>query len=128
MREGTTQRHILPLAQLPPAQPKARGGRQPYRRGATAERQLLRDLQQGGVLALRSAGSAGPFDLAVCLAGGGRLLQVKLKSASPTEAQLQRWLEALPEVPSGWSSELWLKTTGHDWRVIVKDAAEEASA
>jgi hypothetical protein len=116
-----SQPRLLSERQLPPAQPKARGGNRPYRRGAVAERQLLHDLQAAGDLAVRLAGSAGPYDLYVLLPGGGRLLQVKLCSASPTEGQIGRWLAALPEVPSGWTAELWYRTP-RGWQAIVKDA------
>lgn len=109
MSERVTRYHLPGLATVA-ALPKARGGRRPYRRGSDAERALLRDLQQDGALALRSAGSGGPYDLAVILPHGGRLFQCKLVSASPTEGQIARWLAALPPVPDGWSSELWVRT------------------
>ena len=115
-----SQRHLLPLAELPPAQPRARGGSRPYRRGADAERRLVRELAFDNALVLRSTGSAGPFDLAVVLPNGGRLLQCKLTGTTPTAGQIQRWLDAMPDVPNGWSSELWIRTA-RGWESIVKE-------
>ncbi len=98
---------------------KPHGGSSYYRRGSRAERELLRQLQQDGLLAIRSSGSHGPFDLCVITAGGGRLIQCKLCGAVPTEATVRRWLDAMPPVPPGWSAELWYRT-GAGWRAIVK--------
>lgn len=117
MSERVTRYHLPGLASVPTV-PKPRGGNRPYRRGADAERQLLRELQQAGCLAVRSSGSAGPFDLYVPLPGGGRALQCKCAGTEPTEGQIGRWLAALPEVPAGWTRELWVKVAGKGWRQI----------
>jgi len=112
-------RHLLPLSQLPPAQPKPRGGARPYRLGADAERALAREFFIDGRLVMRSSGSCGPFDLAVILPDGGRLLQVKMCGVTPTEATIARWLESMPPVPPGWSAELWYRTSA-GWRSLTK--------
>ncbi|GEM_PF-1950578 len=107
----------LPLAGVVTApSTKPRGGSSQYRRGSRAERELLREFQATGLLAVRSASSHGPFDLWVALPGGGRLLQCKCCTGEPSEAAVARWLAALPAVPAGWSSELWVKAAGHGWR------------
>ena len=98
---------------------KPRGGSSYYRRGSRAERELLQQLQQDGLLAIRSSGSHGPFDLVVVTAGGGRLLQVKKCGVTPSEATIVRWLGQMPDVPDGWSAELWYRTP-RGWSSIAK--------
>jgi len=112
-------RHLLPLSQLPPAQPRPRGGSRPYRLGASAERELVREFFVNGALCIRSSGSAGPYDLCVVLPGGGRLLQVKKCGVTPSEATIVRWLGQMPDVPDGWSAELWYRTP-RGWSSIAK--------
>lgn len=107
-------RHLPGMATLPRL-PVARGGRNPYRRGADAERELLTLLKAQGVLAIRSAGSAGPFDIAVIAERGGRLLQCKRCASWPSAGQVKAWIAALPPVPEGWSAELWIRTAS-GWR------------
>lgn len=114
-----TRRRLPGMAGLP-AQPKPRGGNKPYRVGADAERELVREFFLDGALALRSAGSAGPFDIAVCLPNGGRLLQVKWCGTAPTPYQIAAWLAHLPPVPDGWTAELWYRTP-RGWQSVMKE-------
>lgn len=119
------------LVTVPSARPRNRGA---YRRGAAFERELLADFRRRGLLAVRSAGSAGPYDVYVPLDGGGLAVQCKALAAEPAPAQLRRWLAALPPLPAGWRGILMVKTPRgwqrHDAALgtaALADGSKEAS-
>lgn len=122
-----SQRRLLPLAQLPPAQPQPRGGARPYARGSRAERELLGELRHAGRVAFRSAGSAGPFDVYALGPGGGSAYQVKLVTARPTDGQIARWLAALPALPDGWQGAVAVKVAGGAWTFYRPDGEEQSA-
>ena len=103
-----------------------------YTRGANAEREVKRILEDAGEVVVRSAGSLGLFDLVSVRPPQGykprafriRLIQVKsindcAKGQARADAELQALLDRYPNHARAF--EAWVRCKGGRWFVAIGD-------
>ena len=78
-----------------------------YRRGYLAERKAVAELEKEGFMALRVAGSKGPFDI-VALGKGVRFIQVKRTISGKEESALAEGKREISAVPGEFTREVWV--------------------
>lgn len=78
-----------------------------YRRGYLAERRAVAELEREGYLALRVAGSKGPFDV-VALGESVRFIQVKRVKPGKEREALREGRREVSALPEGVSREVWV--------------------
>lgn len=88
-----------------------------YRRGYLAERRAVAELEREGYLALRVAGSKGPFDV-VAVGERIRLIQVKRARPGKEGEALREGRREVAVLPQGVSREVWVWV---DRRGFVKE-------
>jgi len=92
-----------------------------YQRGYTLELKAVKELREAGYIAVRTAGSRGPFDIIALGPSGVRLIQVKRVSRQSFVTLLKEAKKELEQVPSlyGVSREVWFWEAGKGW--VVKE-------
>jgi len=83
-----------------------------YRLGYRAERAAVKQLEEEGYTAARTAGSHSPFDVVAFRKSGARFIQVKSSrkfSNSIIDNAMKPLWEISREMPEGCSAELWVK-------------------
>lgn len=78
-----------------------------YRRGYLAERRAVAELEKEGYLALRVAGSKGPFDV-VALGESVRFIQVKRVKPGKEKEALAEAKREIAVLPGGFAREVWV--------------------
>lgn len=78
-----------------------------YRRGYRAERKAVAELEKEGFIAVRVAGSKGPFDV-VALGEKVRFIQVKRAKAGKEESALQEGKREISAISGAFVKEVWV--------------------
>lgn len=97
--------------------PSSTSERKLYRRGYLAELRAVEELRGEGYLALRVAGSRGPFDI-VALGEEVRFIQVKRAKPGKEKDALAEARREIAALPGGFRREVWVWV---DRRGFVKE-------